>query len=773
VSGDEGTQDVSDETFPTGAAPETVPFLQAILRTTRDGVWVTDHELRIVDVNDAYCRMSGYAREELLQLTVGDVDPTPRVQARRAQIVRDGSALFEAVHRRKDGSLFDVEASVSRVDPSGTRFVSFFRDITDRKRAERELRGSRERLSLFMDSASDAVYLLDADLRFVEINRRGLEIVGKPREEVIGRSLVDVVPDARSSGRYAQHLEVLRTGEPFVVEDHVPHPVFGDLHIYLKSFRVGDGLAVVAIDITGVKKAEQALRESETRLRTLSDNIPGGFVYQIDSGLDGRERRFTHVSAGVERIFGIPVRAIMDDARALYQTILEEDRPGLVAAEGAALATMTTFRAEARMRSVSGEARWYLMSSTPRRSGNGRIVWDGVAVDITERKHAEQERLRLETHLSQVQKLDALGILAAGIAHDFNNLLSGVFGCIDLALEETRGLAAGRHLSRAMEAMDRARTLTQQLLTFAKGGTPMRRTGSLVQLVEETTRFALSGSNVTARFDLPADAWPCDFDRSQLAQAIENIVINAQQAMPSGGTIEVDAANVTLRAGDHASLPPGDYARVSIRDHGIGMPHDILPRIFDPFFTTKQKGHGLGLATCYSIVSRHGGAIDVDSEPGHGSVFRLSLPASPGAAEPAPEATPAEHRGTGTILVMDDEEVVREVTGDMLHTFGYAVLAARDGREALEVFAAERAAGRGFVGMIFDLTVPGGMGGLEALAEIRKLDPAVPVLVSSGYAEDPVVAAPQEYGFTASIAKPFRRSELAEVLRRHLPAGRR
>jgi CheY-like chemotaxis protein len=328
---------------------------------------------------------------------------------------------------------------------------------------------------------------------------------------------------------------------------------------------------------------------------------------------------------------------------------------------------------------------------------------------------------------------------------------------------------AAQRLREGERALLRARDLTQQLLTFAKGGTPIRRTGSLAEVAEETAGFALSGSNVTARFALPADTWPCDFDRHQVGQVIDNLVINALQAMPDGGTIELRAANVELGPDDHALLPAGPYVRLSIEDHGVGMPREILPRIFDPFYTTKPRGHGLGLATCYSIVHRHGGAIEVESEPGRGSVFHLWLPATPGAEPAASAVPPVSHAGRGTILVMDDEDVVREVTAAMLSELGYEVLQARDGAEAIGVLRTEAAAGRRVAGLIFDLTIPGGMSGREALAEVRRIDPGVPVFVCSGYAADPVLSSPADYGFTASIAKPFRMSELAGLLQAHLP----
>lgn len=248
---------------------------------------------------------------------------------------------------------------------------------------------------------------------------------------------------------------------------------------------------------------------------------------------------------------------------------------------------------------------------------------------------------------------------------------------------------------------------------------------------------------------------------------IDNLVINAQQAMPLGGAVGIKARNIALSEKEHPSLTPGNYVKLTIRDRGVGIPRDLITRIFDPFFTTKAAGHGLGLATCHSIISRHGGCIDVESQPGNGSAFFVYLPASGQAPEGPIAAPPAYHRGHGVIIVMDDEEVIRNSLEEMLKTMGYTVICKDDGREALDQFN-EGKANRPCVAMIFDLTVPGGMGGKEAVEEIRKSDKEIPVFVASGYAADPVMKNPRDYGFTDSICKPFIMTELAEMLEKHL-----
>ena len=381
--------------------------------------------------------------------------------------------------------------------------------------------------------------------------------------------------------------------------------------------------------------------------------------------------------------------------------------------------------------------------------------------DITLQKCAEAEMLKSE-------KLESLSVLAGGIAHDFNNLLGGIYGYVEIARTASRNPELNGYLDATLKTMNRARSLTQQLLTFAKGGAPVRKTSSLEGFLREATAFVSSGSNVSCALDIADGLWPCAYDANQMGQVIYNIVINAQQAMPLGGTITIAAGNVTIGAGEARPLPAGRYIRISISDKGVGISRELLDRIFDPFFSTKQKGSGLGLATSHSIVDQHGGCIEVESEPGEGSTFHIFLPASEPTAAAADGRVAAPGEGVGRILVMDDEEVVRDTIGAMLQYHGYDVILAADGAEALRIFDENAECGSRFAAMILDLTIPGGMGGKETIVEIRKRDPDIPVFVSSGYADDAIISRPQEYGFTDSIAKPFTRKALIEILCKYL-----
>lgn len=377
------------------------------------------------------------------------------------------------------------------------------------------------------------------------------------------------------------------------------------------------------------------------------------------------------------------------------------------------------------------------------------------------------EKQKMLDTISRSQKLDSLGILAGGIAHDFNNLLGGIFGYIDLSLlDPSLNTTTHEHLDCAMRVLSRAKSLTQQLLTFAKGGSPVCKSGTLDKIVRDSTLFALSGSNVTCKFSADKDLKICEFDENQISQAINNIVLNAQQAMPMGGTIDVLVTNVHIKEKFHTILQAGDYVCITIQDYGVGIPTEIITKIFDPFFTTKQKGHGLGLATAYSILIKHEGCIDVTSESGKGSVFKLFIPASKNLSIHSEASNTLPVHGTGRILIMDDEPFIRETISAILQNLGYHVVCTKDGKDLLNQIHHDRIGKKSIDAIILDLTIPGGMGGKEVVKIIRQTDTTTPIIVASGYSEDPVMASPRDYGFTESIAKPFTIREISTVLKR-------
>jgi signal transduction histidine kinase/CheY-like chemotaxis protein len=391
------------------------------------------------------------------------------------------------------------------------------------------------------------------------------------------------------------------------------------------------------------------------------------------------------------------------------------------------------------------------------------------------RRKAEAEALEeRERRLEQGRKssaLESIGVLAGGIAHDFNNLLGGLFGYLELASNKIEaGSAAGLYLGKAMSVFGRASDLARRLLTFSKGGAPTKTEGDLGAVVRQAIVFALSGSKVAPDFSIEPDLPRCAFDPAQVAQVFENLAINAVQAMPNGGRLRVSASKAPRGAADPAGQD-GAWILVEVADTGPGFPPEFAEKIFDPYFTTKERGTGLGLSICFSIVNKHGGTIEAESVPGSGATFRVRLPAlaeAPGRPAPEAKTDPAQHPAgrRARVLVVDDEHYIREVTQAALEAMGIDSSAASDGREALELMRALSSQGApgAFDAVIIDLTIPGGMGGLEAIGPLRALAPDLPIYAMSGYSDGQAMADPRSLGFTGFLAKPFRKEDLERIL---------
>ena len=399
-------------------------------------------------------------------------------------------------------------------------------------------------------------------------------------------------------------------------------------------------------------------------------------------------------------------------------------------------------------------------SGSPIRDKDSQIM--GIVIvfrDIT-------DQLKMEKELIKNQKLESLGVLAGGIAHDFNNLLTAVTGNISLSkimLSEDHEMY--HRLDLAEKASDRARDLIQQLMTFSKGGTPVKQTTSILELVKETTEFVLRGSKVKYEMDFPEDLHPVDVDPGQMNQVIHNIILNAHQAMLKGGTIKISAINKTITSRSRVPLKPGNYIRLNIEDNGPGIKPSFKHRIFDPFFTTKTNGSGLGLASAFSIIKRHQGFITVESELGRGSTFKIYLPATSNKIKSTKTPDTIDYKGKGKILVMDDENFVRDTASDMISFFGFDVVCVKDGTEVLKEYKTAHKNRDPYNAVILDLTIPGGMGGELAVKKLLNFDPNVTAIVASGYSTDPIMANYSSYGFKARLTKPYNLQEVGNVLR--------
>ncbi len=506
----------------------------------------------------------------------------------------------------------------------------------------------------------------------------------------------------------------------------------------------------VFIDIVRRKEAEIALLNSERRYRNLVQSSPESIIVCCDS-------RIAFVNNAGFKLLGVenPEEIV---GRSSMTFIHPEDREKIGTMVREILENRhETSLMEVRFQRIDGTTVDTEVVAIPFVFQNRSAV-QIVAIDVSERKKMEKE-------LIKAQKIESLGILAGGIAHDFNNILMGILGNIELAIAYSNPETEEYDfLENAHNASIRAKELTQKLLTFSKGGVPLTKSTRLAEIITDSVNFVLSGSSIMCDYSLPADLWPVDIDVVQFRQVIENLTINANQAMPNGGIFSIKAENIHGETMKSLSLCKKKYVKLTIKDQGVGISEKDLQNIFDPYFTTKDGGSGLGLATTYSIVKKHNGLITVESEIGEGSTFSIYIPASDKEPPTGNETEEEPETGQGKILVMDDDEAVRMVTVQMLARLGFSTVTACNGNETIKLYKAAMESGDPFDGVIIDLTIRGGMGGKETVNRLLKIDPDIKALVSSGYSNNPVMADFQDYGFRGIIKKPFNIRELSESM---------
>ncbi len=573
------------------------------------------------------------------------------------------------------------------------------------------------------------------------------------RREVVGKDIFEVFPGVEEFGLVEVMHRVWRTGEA----EHLPITFYKDdraagwreNHIY----RLATGeIASVFTDATESKLAEEHLRQSEERYRRLVENLRQEyFFYSHD-----RHGVFTYLSPSIQDVLGYTTQ----EYRTGYDKHFTDDPVN----EEARTYTERSIAGEQQqpyevdILHKSGEPRRFEVLETPVLDSAGQVIAvEGIARDITTRRAMEQELLK-------AQKLEALGVLAGGIAHDFNNLLTVIIGNLSLtAPPDGWPDNTPDELEDARLAANQAQRLTQQLLTFSRGGKPVKQNLALDDLITEAVSLATSGSNIVTRLNL-GDLPRVDADPGQISQVVSNICINAVQAMDHGGTLEVTSSVAEVDGDSGLPLDPGSYARIRLQDEGQGILPENLDRIFDPYFTTKETGSGLGLTVCYSIVRNHGGHIQVDPVVDQGTTFNIYLPANGKMPEPKRTETHSRAVHGGRVLIMDDDSRILRMAKRIVPKLGYEVTTATDGAEAISLWKEARAADRPIDLVILDLTVPGGLGGAETMKQLRQLDPEVLAIVSSGYSQDPVMADYQSHGFSGVLPKPYGLAKMREAM---------
>jgi two-component system cell cycle sensor histidine kinase/response regulator CckA len=501
-------------------------------------------------------------------------------------------------------------------------------------------------------------------------------------------------------------------------------------------------------------QARSALEESAHAMTEILENSIDGFF-----AVDG-DWKFTYLNPEAEKLLGRKRAELL--GQELWQEFPQLARSDFELNYRRVVDEQTAIEFEA---SDGAGKVWFEMHAYP--SGTGMSVFFR---DISERKATEEKRLT-------TSKLESLGTLAGGLAHDLNNILTVISGNIGLAQIEApadaRNLLA--HLGKAGQAAQHAARLSGQLLTFSKGGSPLKRVTSIRELLARAAEFSLYGSNLRAEMDVPADLWKAEVDPAQIEQVVNALMINARDAMPHGGGVGVFAWNVEVETRDGALLRPGRYIKIAVADHGCGIDAELASKIFDPYFTTKPAASGLGLAISYSIVKRHGGLLHLESSSPEGSTFAFYLPATERIqiyGGTAPLLEPVSPFNQQRVLVMDDEAGIREITAQLLTTLGYEAASVPDGTEAVKLY--ERAVQRGenFHAVILDATIRGGMGGVATIEKLREIDPHVVAIICSGYSDEEALSQFLTYGFRGALPKPFTRRELADVLQRAFQAAK-
>ena len=522
-------------------------------------------------------------------------------------------------------------------------------------------------------------------------------------------------------------------------------------------------MLIAFIDITSRKQVESDLLESEERFARLAEQS-GTFFWDVDvQGL------YTYVSPVVAKVLGYRPDELIGQLH-FYDLYPESGRAAFKANTLAVFQRKESFTNFVNVsQTKDGRTVWLLTTGQPFIDTNKNLLgYRGFDTNITERKRAEEE-------IQKIDKLQSIGTLAGGIAHDFNNILQGLYGNISFAKEDLpKNHPSYDFLVVAEKSMARAVWLTKQLLTFAKGGSPIKETFNISPLIEETARFDLSGRNVKLVYRHAADLWPVDADKGQMHQVISNLVINACESMPNGGNLHITLENADLEADAVSVISPGRYVKVIVKDDGKGIAPETISKIFDPYFTTKHFGSGLGLTTVWSIIAKHGGHIGVVSELGKGAVFTIYLPASLSSLPvevnpPVKEILPAPQ--FARILVMDDEDMICNLVTKMLTSSGYSVTTASGAMEAVALYKQALASGTFFDLVILDLTIPGEPGGKEVIKDLQALDPQVKAIVTSGYADNFVMINPTAYGFKGAIVKPYIASDLRKIVSEILNNG--
>ncbi len=750
--------------------------ISLLLNSTAEAIYGLDTEGRCTFCNTAFREMLHFGKEEELigkkiHALIHHSRPNGSAYPAEQCIAHQGFLKGMAAHSdlelffRADGSSFPAECWSHPIEANGKveGAVVTFIDISARKEAQDALLESESRYRTLVENIDLGITLIDKDHKIVMANKGQGKIFHRSPELFIGKHCFREFEKREAICPHCPGVTAVSTGR---AASTIAHGMTDDgrnfsgrVHAFpiTSGGKLAGGFIEVIEDITDRLKADAALAEEKERLAVTLRSIGDGV---ITTDVEGRILLINKVAENLtgwtqQEAAGRPLTEVFHIVNEQNKQVSENPVEKVLTSckiVGLAGHTMLISR--------NGVERRIADSGAPIRDKDSNII--GVVLvfrDVT-------DQLRMEREVIKGQKLESIGVLAGGIAHDFNNILVAILGNLSLATSlvnpENKLYPL---LKEAEKASHRAKDLTQQLLTFSKGGEPVKETASLPAIIKDSANFIMHGRNALCHFDLPEELWLVNIDKGQMSQVIQNLILNACQAMPDGGEIRISCRNIDSATAKPAYLDPsGNYVRITVSDSGPGIPEKIIGKIFDPYFSTKKGGSGLGLAITHSIIDKHGGHISVNSAPDQGTEFTIYLPVSSNSDEKKAISKAVVAGVRGKILVMDDEAMVRDVARAMLEFLGHQVIVAPNGEETIALFKKHLTEEKPFDLVIMDLTIPGGMGGKEAVRKILEINPQARVVVSSGYSTDPIMANYRKFGFVATIHKPYQLETLENVL---------
>ncbi len=720
----------------------------------------------ILHVNKSFIEIWGYDRKEELEgMHISDlvVNKDDTLQA-ILTLNKTGEWRGEFVAKRKDGSTFISQGFSTVVcDESGEviGYQTTNLDVSEQRKLEKARRDSEQRYRSLFEDNIDGVFIFDLNNIFLEVNNRGAEMLGYRPEEIVGKNISEFTSEKESQDS-EKKIRALLAGEilsvyerTFVKKDGTEFPADVNVSLVYDSRGNPEHFQSIVRDVSKRKQSDLDIEKRQKYLESFLDAIPEA-VITLDPS-----HKIVEWNPGAERMFGFAKGEVtgkdIDDLITRSNIINEAKEFTSKVLNGERIIPSETIRYRKDGTPVN-----VIVSGSPIKLKGKLQGVVAIYIDISMQKKIEEE-------LNKADKLDSVALLAGGIAHDFNNILASIsvnIGLLNIYKNDESVLKS--KIGEIQSALSRATDLTQQLLTFSEGNAPIKNPASIENILRETVTFALSGSNVAAEFNISDSIWNVEIDEGQISQVIQNIVLNAVQAMPEGGRLKVNAENEKEENLRSLPLNKEHYIRIEFKDEGIGIPESHLKNIFDPFFTTKQKGGGLGLSTSFSIMKNHNGLITVESELGVSTSFFIYLPATDKKVGSKKKDPNEIISGTGRILLMDDDDMILDATGELLKHIGFKIEKVKTGEEAVELYKSRFRSPEAFDCVILDLTIPDGMGGKETILELLKIDPDVKAIASSGYSIDPIISDFKKFGFSGAIPKPYVISDLSILLNKVL-----